>query len=394
MNRKVSLGVTISLVAVAIAITCIITMTFSQNLFNSMISSGASRTELSEVESYVQSNYLYQIDEEVAQEYISKAYLMSLGDKYATYYTAEEYAEQLQLETGYTVGLEMEYTLDESGYILVTAVEDESPAALTGFVAGDIIVAINGNDVLSNGYDASVALLGGSEGETVKITVRREGVDTEYQLTKRRVEVETVSYRMLDGYIGYIKISSFNATTANQFEEAVDTLISGGADQIIFDVRNNKGGTLDSVEDVLNYVLPAGSWVTATFKDGKSQVIVKTDDTYSLGVPAAVLVNENTSAEAEMFAAAMRDSGKATLVGTTTDGKGVIQYVQQLSTGAAIQITVATYETMKTPCFDELGLKPNFEVTLTKEEQDNFRYLDETTDPQLRKAIDVVDTGV
>lgn len=394
MNRKVSLGVTISLVAVAVAITAILTMTFSQNLFNSLLSTtGTSRTELSEIESYVQANYYKSVDDLDTQPYLSAAYIESIGDKYAVYYTAEKYAEKQLKESGYTTGIGIDYTEDESGYIRITAIDEESDAYEAGsLVVGDIIVKIDDTDVLAAGYENASQLLTGTEGESVRITIRREGVDTELQFVKKKSEVKSVSHKMLSGYIGYIKISEFNMTTSGQVRDAVERLIADGADQLIFDVRNCSDGIIESAEESLNYILPQGSWATATFKDGHTQVIAKTDDTYSQDVPMAVIVNENTSYAAELFAVVMRDSGKASLVGTNTAGVGVVKHTQQMSTGSAVTITVATYETKKTPCFDGVGIKPSFEVKLSKEEQESLAFLDENSDPQLKKAIDIVDT--
>ncbi|MGN0690628.1 MAG: S41 family peptidase [Oscillospiraceae bacterium] len=395
MNKKVSLGVTISLIAVAVAITAILTMTFSQNLFNSLLSTGSqTRTELSEIESYVQANYYKSVDDVNAQPYLSAAYIESIGDKYAVYYTPEKYAAKKQVESGYTTGIGFEYTEDESGYIRITAIDESTAAAEADAVVGDIIVKINDTDVLAAGYETAATMLTGTEGESVKITIRREGVDNEQQFIKKKTEVKSVSFRMLSGYIGYIKISAFNETTSGQVRDAVEKLIADGANQLIFDVRNCQDGILESAEESLNYIVEGGTWATATFKDGHQQIIAKTDDTYSQSVPMAVIVNENTSYAAELFAVVMRDSGKATLVGTTTAGVGVVKYTQQMSTGSAVTITVATYETVKTPCFDGTGIKPSFEVKLSKEEQEDFANLDETTDPQLKKAIEIVDTAI
>ncbi|MBR3920541.1 MAG: PDZ domain-containing protein, partial [Oscillospiraceae bacterium] len=199
MNRKVSLGVTISLVAVAVAITAILTMTFSQNLFNSLLSTtGTSRTELSEIESYVQANYYKSVDGLDTQPYLSAAYIESIGDKYSVYYTAEKYAEKQLKESGYTTGIGIDYTEDESGYIRITAIDEESDAYMAGsLTVGDIIVKIDDTDVLAEGYENAAQLLTGTEGESVRITIRREGVDTELQFVKKKSEVKSVSHKML-----------------------------------------------------------------------------------------------------------------------------------------------------------------------------------------------------
>ena len=392
MNKKISLGMAISLIAIAVAITCILTMAFSQNLFNSMLSTASTRTELNEIESYVKNNYLYSVDEDTSTAALSSAYLKALGDQYAEYYSAEEYALKQKADAGYVVGVGLDVAEDVSGYMLVTSVLEKSPAADVKITEGDMIVAVNGEDIHKKGYAECAKLLSNDEGMMVTVTVRRNGVNSEYQLSQRRMEITTVTGRLI-GSVGYVKIDSFNLATTDQFIILVDKLIHEGAKSFVFDVRNNAGGSVEAVEEVLNYILDEGELVKATYKDGSVETVVKTDSTTKIELPMAVLVNEQTASSAEIFAACLRDFGGASLVGTTTFGKGVIQQTQPLSTGAAIKITVATYETAKTPCFDGVGIKPNFEVSLSKDEQENFANLDETTDPQLRKAISVVDVG-
>ena len=388
MNKKISLGVSLSITAIAIAITCIFTMTFSQDLFNSKVNV-KERTELNEIDNYVRANFIGEINEEALKSAISNGYINGLDDKYAHYYSAEEFQEEKLSDAGLLVGLGFTVIKDEGGYIRLVKVEENSPASEAGFKKDDLIVAVSGEDVLSKGYSQSLASLKGEEGSLVNITIRREGVDSEYQLVRRKMEIVSVTGRVIDN-IGYIKIDTFNTKTAEQFKKLIDDFTAQGVKGFVFDLRDNGGGILDACEEMLNYLLPAGDVATATYKDGSQKVIVKTDGVHEVNLPMSVIVNKNTASASELFAVALRDAQKAVLVGTNTYGKGVMQYTTELSDGSAIKITVATIETTKTPNYDGVGVKPNFEVTLTQAEEESFAQLDEKTDPQLKKAIEVI----
>lgn len=395
MNKKISVGITISLVAITAAITFILASFFSLNIFNSKVNVNEREEinkKIEEIDKYVRANYKGEIDEASLQDAISNGYIDGIDDTYGHYYSSKQYQSEKLSDAGLSVGIGVTVQKEESGYIEIIEVKDNSPASETGLAVGDFIVAINNEDVLSKGYAESVNSVSGEEGTTVKLAIRRDGVDTEYQLVRRKMDIISVTGKMLENNIGYIKISNFDEKTSEQFKAQLDKLKTDGAKEFIFDVRNNGGGLLDSVEGVLNNLLPAGDIATATYKDGSKKVIVQSDGQNELKDPIVVLMNSKTASSAELFSAALRDSGQAKLVGVNSYGKGVMQVTKELLDGSAITITVATYETSKTPCYDGVGLKPNFEVALTKEEEDNFANLDETTDPQLKKAIEVVDS--
>lgn len=392
MNKKISIGVTISITALAMAITCIVTMTFSQNLFNSKVNV-KQRTELNEIENYVRANYINPIDETALTQAISKGYINGINDKYAKYYSPSEYKEEKLSDAGLLVGLGFTVAPDESGYIKLVKIEENSPASEVGLNVNDIIVAVNGEDVLKKGYTQSLSSLKGEEGSLVNITVRRDGTDSEYQAVRRKLTINSVSSKMLSNSIGYIAVSGFNGNTPDQFTQAVTHLKDNGAKGLVIDLRNNGGGLLDACEKMINYILPKGEIATATYKDGTKKVIVETDDTHQVNLPISVLINGKTASAAELFAVALRDAGKASLVGTNSYGKAVMQYTTELSDGSAIKVTVASIETSKTPNYEGIGIKPNFEVKLTQTEEQNFVLLDEKTDPQLKKAMEVITVG-
>ncbi|MFQ8600542.1 MAG: S41 family peptidase [Oscillospiraceae bacterium] len=213
-------------------------------------------------------------------------------------------------------------------------------------------------------------------------------MDQSIDLVRRKMDIPTIDYRLI-GANGFIRIKEFNDNTPEQFKAAIEDLQANGAKGLVFDVRNNGGGTIDSVAEMLDMLLPEGPIVTAYSKDG-TEVVNKQSDANEINLPMCVLTNERTASAAELFACALRDYDKAKLVGTKTYGKGVMQRVFPLSDGSALDITIAKYNPPKSENYDGVGLTPDYEVKLSAELQNIFYELTEINDPQLQKAIEVV----
>ena len=392
MNKKISLGVAICFMAIAAAITFTITMFFSLNVFNNKIANVDEREhlykKLSEIDTYVRNQYLGDIDEEELLDYVARGYMVGINDKYAAYMTQEEYKYYQQENEGTLVGIGTTARKDDSGYILIVDVKENSPAEAAGIQAGDLIVKVNDEDILTIGYTQAMSNIKGEEGTKVNLTLRREGEDYSVELTRKNIQSSTVEYRVIDDN-GYIKVSNFDETTVDDFKYAVSDLKSQGVKGLIFDVRNNPGGLLDSVADVLDYLLPEGDLVSETNKKGETKVL-RTSDSSCVELPMVVLVDGETASAAELFAADLRDFKVAELVGQNTYGKGVMQGAFPLEDGSAIKMTIAYYNPHSGVNFDGVGLKPDYEVALTTEQKLNFDTLDETSDPQLMKAIEVL----
>lgn len=392
MNKKISLGVAICFMAIAAAITFTITMFFSLNVFNSKIANVDEREhlykKLSEIDTYVRNQYLGDIDEENLLNYVARGYMVGIDDKYAAYMTQEEYKYYQQENEGTLVGIGTTARKDDSGYILIVDVKENSPAEAAGIQAGDLIVKVNDEDILTIGYTQAMSNIKGEEGTKVNLTLRREGEDYSVELTRKNIQSSTVEYRTI-GDNGYIKMSNFDETTVDDFKYAVSDLKSQGVKGLIFDVRNNPGGLLDSVADVLDYLLPEGDLVSETNKKGETKVLC-TSDSSCIELPMVVLVDGETASAAELFAADLRDFKVAELVGQTTYGKGIMQGAFPLEDGSAIKMTIAYFNPHSGVNFNGVGLKPDYEVALTTEQKLNFDTLDETSDPQLMKAIEVL----
>lgn len=385
MNKKISLGLAISLIAISIAVTFILTSFFSLQSFNKKVvdvNEKAQRySSLESIDSFVRENYYGEIDEGDLASGILKGYVSGLDDKYSRYLTEEEYLNEKNEDAGQLVGLGLTLSEDESGYIRIESILEDSPLFSSPLKAGDIITFVDGADVLQVGFNDAVDAMRGAEGSEITLTVRQGGVDKDYKFTRQSIDVKTVSGEMLDGFVGYIRITGFKQNTPQQFVETLEHLNANGAKSFVFDLRDNTGGLVNSLEECLDPLLPEGVIATAEYKDGHTETIVYSDAS-ELNVPMIVLVNENTASAAELFAAALRDYGKAQLVGVRTYGKGVMQSTTEFSDGGAIVLTIAKYKTSVSECYDKIGLTPEYQV----ENEDEFYDAQLDTASQLARA--------
>lgn len=388
MNKKISLGLAISIAALVAAITFIMTSFFSLQRFNSQVQAVKEKAQkyerLEALDTYVRDNYYTDLDEEALMNGMLKGYVAGLDDPYSSYLTAEEYEALLERGAGQTVGIGVTATMNEEGYILLVEVQENSPAQEAGLLPDDLIVAVEGEDVAALGFETAIDNIKGDEGTDVTITVRRAGTDRDYTITRRTFDLITVTGELLEGNIGYIRITNFRENTVKQYEELMEQLLANGAESIIFDVRDNGGGLLDALEQMLDPLLPEGVIATATYQDGTTENVVHSD-AEELMLPMAVLVNENSASAAELFSASLRDFEKAQLVGETTFGKGVMQTTVQLEDGGGLTLTVATYQTVRSECYQGVGLTPDVEVAAG--EDTVIGDPDPSTDPQLAAAI-------
>lgn len=396
MKKKISIGAAIALMAVIATITFSVTMIFSRSQFDTMMQDIKSReavyTKLAEVDAKIRNNYIGEIDQTTLMDGISAGYMRGIGDRYAKYYTAEQYKKEVDSLNGNLVGIGVEVTTSDSGYILVHDTYDGAPAQEAGIQAGDLIIMVNGTQVSVNNVSEMIDSLQGEPGTTLTLTVRRNNEDIPFEIVRRAFEIPTVQYRMVDTN-AYIKITQFTSATESQFAEAIANAQKDGATGIIFDLRENPGGLVEAATNILDTLLPEGTIATATYQDGTTKVIAASD-AEELNLPMVVLTNQNTASAAELFTQALRDYGKAKSVGTITYGKGVMQNIEQLSDGSAIEYTVATYATAKSENFDGVGIKPDFEIesVIDAASQPAFEDVTVDNDAQFKKAVEVVNT--
>lgn len=396
MRRKITLGGAVTLALMFSTVTFIITMLWSMKLFNGSIYNIKERetmyAKLAEVDQMTRQNFLYNIDEGQLSDNLVQGYVLGLGDPYGRYFTAEQYNAVIRGYDGQMVGIGLVCGQNPDGYIRIDRVYNDSPASEAGLAKDDVIVKVDDLSVTSENYADAIEALKGDPGTTVELLVRREGTEKAYSITRRRVEIPSVEYRMIEN-VGYLRILEFNDRTPDQFNRGLDRLTTEGAEALIFDVRGNPGGPIESVAQVLDRLLPEGPIVSATYRDGNTEVLY-TSDAKEITLPMVVLVNQNSASAAELFAQALKDYGKCRTVGVTTYGKGVMQSIYRLSDGSALDITVAYYNPPSSPNFDGVGVKPDYEVKLSTEQEKELAELDETNDPQLRKALELVGAAI
>lgn len=396
MNKKISLGAAISLMALTAAAAVSITAIFMMKSLNVSISNFSQRSamfkKLSDVDATVRAKYIGTINEESLEDSTIKGYVNGLGDKYGVYLDANDYKSIALSNEGRSIGIGVNVVKTDDGYMKVVSVIDGSPAQTAGVKVNDIITTIGDEDVKTAGYANALNLLKGSEGTTVTFTVLRSGTPRTFTITRKKYDVSSVTSKLI-GNLGYVKITEFDKKTASEFSSQVDKLIADGAKGLVFDVRNNPGGLLESVEPIIDKIVPAGPVVSAKYKDGTKKVLYKSD-AKEINLPMAVITNQNTASAAELFTAALKDYNKAKSVGTKTYGKGTMQEICDLTDGTALDISVAYFYPPKSDNFEGKGVAPDIKVELSEEKQRNFYSLDESDDDQLQAAISYVEMQI
>lgn len=350
------------------------------------------RSKLTYLENLIDEYYLGDKDEEKLQEGIYAGLLYGLDDPYSRYYTAEEYKSENTSSEGTYVGIGILMEKNTEGGVKIVKCYEGGPGEEAGLKAGDIISAIDGEDITDKEVSEVADSVRNSDKDSVVLTIHREDVEDAMEITVPITDVElpSVFHEMLDSNIGYIRITEFKGVTSDQYQEAFDNLEKQGMEKLIVDLRDNPGGLLNSVCDILRKILPEGLIVYTEDKDGNREEET-CDGKNELQIPLAVLVNENSASASEIFAGAVQDYGIGTIVGTTTYGKGVVQSIRQLSDGSAIKLTIANYYTPKGNNINKIGIKPDIEVSLDtsllNKDKDEITH-DE--DNQLQEAIKTV----
>ena len=339
----------------------------------------------------IKTYYLNEVDEENVEENIYKGILNGLDDPYSVYYTKEEY-DKLQEETsGSYVGIGVSVRADTStGYVKVVKAFENGPAYKAGVRADDYITAVEGTDIKDMDLDNVVAKIRGKEGSKVKVTFQRpsDGKEYTFEIERRSVDVPTIASEMLENKIGYIQISEFDLVTADQYKKALNDLEQQGIKGLIIDLRDNPGGVLGTVVDMLDNMLPKGTIVYTKDKNGKGETYSSSGD-HEFKLPLVVLVNGNSASASEIFTGAVKDYGIGTIVGTTTFGKGIVQKVFSLNDGSAVKLTISKYFTPNGTCIHGKGIAPDVEIEYDASKQTGEVY-NKDQDNQLQKAIEVI----
>ena len=343
--------------------------------------------KLDKLNALIDKYYLYgdEIDTDKLAEGIYSGYTSALGDKYTVYYDEDETKALMESTSGTFSGVGATLTKKDAdtGYVTIVNVYEDSPAEKAGLKAGDILEKIDEHEVGDEQLDTVVSWIKGEKGTDVKITVLRDGEELELTATRDTIEVKTVSYEMKENQIGYIRVSEFDTVTYDQFKEALDDLENQGMQGLVVDLRNNPGGSLDTVTNMLRLLLPEGTIVSTKDKNGKTDEIT-CDGTHEFKKPMAVLVNQYSASASEIFSGAVQDYGTAKIVGVTTYGKGVVQQLMDLGDGTCLKVTIAEYYTPNGRSINGKGVEPDVEVEYQYDEENP------KADNQLDQALSTV----
>lgn len=345
MGKKITLGTSLTLIIIAIAITFSLTMVLSLRKFNEKVSSITERENMyakfTEIDDYVRQNHRGHIDEKKLMDAVAGGYLSGINDPYALYMTADAYAAYIAASGQTIAGVGVSVTMDSDGYMLVNKIYDGSTAESAGILPGDLIIKVDDINLSADNYSQAEALLIGDAGTKVTLIIRRDNEDTEMEITRRVLTPTTVSARNFGTY-SYIRVDSFTESTPDQFAKIVDNAISSGAKALIFDLRSVSGGLVSSAATMLDKLVGSGDMLSVEYNDGSTKVLY-TSNSREVNIPMTVLVNEGTAGAGEFFAAGLRDFGKAKIVGSQTAGVGSLQKIFKLDDGSAIQLTIGKY---------------------------------------------------
>ena len=345
-------------------------------------------SKLKTVADIVEKHFVAEYDEKDAIETALAGYVAGLGDVWSAYYTAEQTASIEEDESNQYVGIGVTYSLSAENAYEITAVSAGGPADQAGILPGDRLVSAAGVDVSTlSSSDDLASLVKGEIGTVVTIVVERDGQQLSFEITRNLIVTYSVTSRMLENNVGYIAIADFDSKVDDEFHTHLDALVEQGAKGFVLDVRNNPGGYLNVMVDMLDLLLPSGIVITTVDKAGNEMPL--TSDHYMLDMPLVVLTNEYSVSAAEFFAAALQEYDVATVIGTKTSGKGYSQQTFKLNDGSSVHISTTRYYTPKGKSLAETGVTPDVLVELSMEDLSNLLSgkLADKDDEQLQSAL-------
>lgn len=402
MNKKITVNVALAIAIIAMTLTFVVTMILSMQIFNRMINVREKEVmynKLSEMDKSARENYYGEIVNDTLYDYIAAGYVAGMGDADARYYTARQYLEYLNLQNGVLMGIGADVVKDTNGYARITRVYPNSPAEEFGLTANTFITQIGETDVRTLSLSQINSQLLGESGTVISLNVvNATGDDARtVELQRREYEIPSVDAQLLsDNATVYVRISTFNSRTVDELKDYLDDWITDNAsvDGIVFDVRDNAEGSITGAIRVIDYLCPVGTIASQQNKDG-SITTLETSDVNEIDLPMVVLVNGNTSYAAELFATSIREFEKGRIVGARTAGKGTVQCRPvALSDGSAFSYTVGLLLSKNGTSFNGTGITPDVEALLSAEEEANFYSFTVETDPQIRRAVEALDTMI
>ena len=350
------------------------------------------QSKLDQLQALIEQCFIGEVDSTAIEDAAADAMVSALGDRWSYYIPAAQYGTyKEQMANAYVgIGITIQVKEENQGFV-ITQVNPNGPAYEAGMLAGDVIVGVEDTDVRGMVMDDVAAMVKGEEGTFVSITVEREGSPVTLSVERRKVLITVATGEMLEGNIGYVRITNFDSRCAEETIAIIDELLAEGAEALIFDVRNNPGGYARELVKVLDHLLPECE-VFRTVDYAGTENVDYSDENCIDPIPMAVLVNSESYSAAEFFAAALRDYEMAVIVGDKTCGKGYFQYTYPLNDGSAVGLSVGKYFTPKGENLAGIGLTPDYPVEV---DEDTFMKiyagtLDLMEDPQILKALEVL----
>lgn len=395
MNKRKVIYNSIMIAILSIIVTLIITSALMYNYFQkeaekakiptqTVIQTSELDKTLASLRNIIDKKFLGSVDEQELYDNAIKGFVNGLGDKYSSYYTPEEVEDLNVSLKGCYVGVGAYLQEDKEADIIKILLPIEgSPAKEAGLQAGDIINKVDGIEYKGSQIEQAATAMKGEDGTTVKLGIIRNGENKEYTLTRRSVKIYHVFGKVIENNIGYISIQTFDEGCAKEFKKAYEDLKEKNIKSLIIDLRDNGGGIVDEALEMLDYLLDKDVTTLITIDKSEKEAVSKTKQDKLIDVPVVVLVNENTASASEIMAGALKDHGRAKIVGEKTYGKGVIQELMYLSNKAALKLTTNEYYTPNRNKINEVGITPDVEVKL-EISQDNLE------DNQLKKAVELL----
>ena len=397
MNNK-KIYKTIMLILIVALITFVLTTTFIYNKigesnrpYNILLGNNYKlELAIAKIRQIIDEDYLGEIDEEKLIDYAIKGYVEGLGDKYTEYFTEKEMEEFITDTVGdyVGIGIYMAQDTDNDAIVIISPIEG-SPADKAGLRPGDIIKKVDDVEYSAENFDDVATYIKGKEGTKVKLEIERDEERITVEVERKKVDLYPIEAKVIENNIGYINLPSFDEDCSKEFKKQYEKLEEKNITSLIIDLRNNGGGILDETLEIADYLLEKDDTIVITANKNGEEEIEKSKKEQKINLPVVLLINENSASASEILAAALKDNKRATLVGKTTYGKGLIQELITLNTGAGLKITIEEYYTPNRDKINKIGVEPHYEVELPESVESEY-LVKEDEDTQLKKAIEIL----
>ena len=397
-NKKTKIYKIIMLIVLVSFITFLITSIGMYQYFTNnnkgkyLISSSKGNEVSTEIDKYkaiIDKYFLGEINEEKLKEGAIKGYIDGLDDPYTEYISKEDMQDYMDDTNGNFVGIGIYMVKDtQADKILILSPIKDSPAEKAGILPGDLIVSVNDEQYSAEDMSVVANKIKGEIGSTVKLEILRGTETKHFELTRENIKVNPVEGRVIEKDIGYIEFNSFDQGTSEDFKNKYEELKNKGIKSLIIDLRNNGGGIVDEALKIADYITDKNSILLYEVDKNNNEKVEKSKEDSIINIPIVILTNENTASSSEILAGALKDLGKAKIVGTKTYGKGVIQQLLTLPDGSGLKITSEKYLTPNKTEINKIGIEPDEKVELPNTVQNVLR-VEEKDDTQLQKAIEM-----